>query len=255
MGKFLEGASHDDSDIYIFQQLAEMASRSNKRLIVIGVLHQAFEEYAQRLSREMRDEWAKIQGRFIDLALNTNSEEVIDLVSKAILTDHCPKKPGEMAKVVSRIVRRQRPAVSNNLSSVLEACWPLHPAVACLLGPISRRRFGQNQRSIFGFLNSAEPQGFQDFLKNTSDNLYSLDLLWDYLRINLEPVIVASPDSHRWALAVEALDRGEAAGGDSLHIKLLKFIAIVDLFKDRSGLVPNMELFLTCMPNQSNPES
>ena len=51
---------------------------------------------------------------------------------------------------------------------MLEACWPLHPVVACLLGPISRRRFGQNQRSIFGFLNSSEPHGFQDFLNDTA---------------------------------------------------------------------------------------
>ena len=41
----------------------------------------------------------------------------------------------------------------------------MHPIVSSLLGPISRRRFGQNQRSIFGFLNSSEPLGFQDFLK------------------------------------------------------------------------------------------
>ena len=32
------------------------------------------------------------------------------------------------------------------------------PSPACLLGPLSRRRFGQNQRSLFAFLNSAEPE-------------------------------------------------------------------------------------------------
>ena len=58
MGKFLEAAAQDGSDIYILQQLAEAASRSKGRLLVIGVLHQAFEEYAHRLSHDMRDEWA-----------------------------------------------------------------------------------------------------------------------------------------------------------------------------------------------------
>ena len=93
MGKFLEAAAQDGSDIYLFQLLAEAASRSNKRLIVIGVLHQAFEEYAGRLSREMRDEWSKIQGRFIDLAVNTAGEEQIELLSRAIvrLTDEILK--------------------------------------------------------------------------------------------------------------------------------------------------------------------
>ena len=132
---------------------------------------------------------------------------------------------------------------------MLEACWPLHPVVACLLGPISRRRFGQNQRSIFGFLNSSEPHGFQDFLNHAGDGeLYGPDRLWDYLRANLEPSILASPDGHRWALAAEALERCEAVGDDGLHIRLLKTIAVIDLFKERSGLVANTELLRTCFP-------
>ena len=61
MGKFLEAAAQDGTDIYIFQQLAEAASRSHGRLLIIGVLHQAFEEYANRLSRQMRDEWGKFK--------------------------------------------------------------------------------------------------------------------------------------------------------------------------------------------------
>ena len=171
LGKFLEGAAQDGSDIYVLQQLAEAASRSEGRFILVGVLHQAFEEYAHRLSHEMRDEWAKIQGRFIDLIVDTAGEEQIDLISRAIESDHHPKKPGALACAVARFARRGRTDDANRLAVILEACWPLHPVVACLLGPISRRRFGQNQRSIFGFLNSSEPHGFQDFLKHTAGEL------------------------------------------------------------------------------------
>ncbi len=252
MGKFLEAAAQEGSDIYILQQLAEAASRSKGRFLVVGVLHQAFEEYAHRLSHEMRDEWAKIQGRFIDLIVNTAGEEQIDLISRAIESDHRPKKPGPLATAVASFARRDRAGDADRLAAMLEACWPLHPIVACLLGPISRRRFGQNQRSIFGFLNSSEPHGFQDFLNHASDDeLYGPDRLWDYLRANLEPSILASPDGHRWALAAEALERCEAIGGDALHIKLLKTIAVIDLFKERSGLVPNSELLRTCFPHTS----
>ncbi|MEX0959201.1 MAG: ATP-binding protein [Burkholderiales bacterium] len=252
MGKFLEAAAQDGSDIYILQQLAEAASRSKGRFLVVGVLHQAFEEYAHRLSHEMRDEWAKIQGRFIDLIVNTGGEEQIDLISRAIESDHRPKQPGALAAAVAGFARRDRAGDATRLAAMLEACWPLHPVVACLLGPISRRRFGQNQRSIFGFLNSSEPHGFRDFLNHAGDDeLYGPDRLWDYLRTNLEPSILASPDGHRWALAAEALERCEAIGGDALHIKLLKTIAVIDLFKERSGLVANSELLRTCFPDTS----
>ena len=205
MGKFLEAAARDGSDIYILQQLAEAASRSNGRFLIVGVLHQAFEEYAHRLSHEVRDEWAKIQGRFIDLVVNAAGEEQIELISRAIESDAAPKQFSALTQTVAAFARRQRAGEAQRLAAMLDACWPLHPVVASLLGTISRRRFGQNQRSIFGFLNSSEPYGFQDFLQRDDDDaLYRPDWLWDYLRANLEPSILASPDGHRWALAAEA---------------------------------------------------
>ena len=192
------------------------------------------------------------QGRFIDLIVNTVGEEQIDLISRAIESDHHPKKPGGLASKIAAFALRESAGDAARLAATLEACWPLHPVVACLLAPISRRRFGQNQRSIFGFLNSSEPHGFQDFLNHAGDGeLYGPDRLWDYLRTNLEPSILASPDGHRWALAAEALERCESIGGDALHIKLLKTISVIDLFKERSGLVANSDLLRTCFPESS----
>ncbi len=252
MGKLLEAAAYDGSDIYFFQQLAEMASRSNKRLIVVGVLHQAFDEYAHRLSREAREEWAKIQGRFVDLALNVGSDEQIDLLGRAIESDRTTEKPSALAEHVAALARKPK---SPRLAQMLEACWPLHPVVACLLGPTSRRRFGQNQRSIFGFLNSSEPGGLQDFLRHADDSeLYTPDLLWDYLRLNLEPSIMASPDGHRWALTVDALGRCEAAGGDGLQVRLLKTIGLIDLLKGRSGLAASPGLLQGVLIGQGPEE-
>ena len=253
MGKFLEAAAQNNADVYILQQLAEAASRSKGRFLIIGVLHQAFEEYAHRLSHEMRDEWAKIQGRFIDLVVNAAGEEQIDLISRAIKGDSSSEESASLpAKKVAACVHRERTEEIAPLVDILGACWPLHPVTACLLGPISRRRFGQNQRSIFGFLNSSEPHGFQDFLKHASDgDLYSPDRLWDYLHVNLEPSILASPDGHRWALAVEALERCESLGGSSHDIRLLKTIAVIDLFKERSGIVANVDLLASCFPETS----
>ena len=245
MGKFLEGAAHDIADVYFFQQLAELASRSEGRLVVVGILHQAFDEYSHRLSREMREEWAKIQGRFIDLPVNTGVDEQIALLGKAINSDHESPAPSPLSEEIAKSTNR---AASEDLPHLLENCWPLHPIVACLLGPISRRRFGQNQRSIFGFLNSEEPRGFQDYLRSTQDDeLYPPDLLWDYLRFNLEPSIVASPDGHRWTLAVDALERCEAMGGEDLHLRLLKVIALIDMFKERSGLAANATVLKTSL--------
>ena len=248
MGKFLEGASRDGFDVYFFQQLAEIASRSEGRLIVVGILHQAFEEYAHRLSRGMRDEWAKIQGRFIDLSVNAAADEQISLLGRAIEIDGCQTEFNGLFKEVAELTNRP---TSGELPQLLEDCWPLHPVVASLLGPISRRRFGQNQRSLFGFLNSSEPRGFQDFLQEAEmDVLYRPDQLWEYLQLNLESSIMTSPDGHRWALAAEALERCHAYGGNETDFSVLKTIGLIDLFHERSGLTSSARLIELSLPGK-----
>ena len=250
MGKFLEHAASGDADVYFFQQLAEAASRSHGRLIVIGILHQAFDDYAHRLAREVRDEWLKIQGRFADVPINVAGEEQIALIGRAIEAE-APPSIRSVAHGIAAAIQHNRPGTGSHLDQELVDCWPLHPVVACLLGPLSRRRFGQNQRSVFGFLNSAEPHGFQDFLRMTpadDDQTYQPAMLWDYLRANLEPSILASPDGHRWSLAVEAVERCEARGGDLDHLQLVKTIALIDLFKERSGLLPSEDVLAHALP-------
>ena len=55
-------------------------------------------------------------------------------------------------------------------------------------------------------------------------------------------------------MAAEALERCESIGSDALHIKLLKAIGVIDLFKERSGLVANLDLLRTCFPKTSKRE-
>ena len=88
MGKFLESAADNFTDLYLFQQLAETACRSDGRFIFVGILHQAFGEYANKLTQTTRDEWTKIQGRFVDLTLRATVDEQIHILSRAIKSDH-----------------------------------------------------------------------------------------------------------------------------------------------------------------------
>lgn len=251
MGKFLEYAASGSADPYFFQELAEISCRSNGRFIFVGILHQAFVEYSSKLNQNIRDEWAKIQGRFVDLALRSTIDEQIYIVSQAIDNSRTFERPGKSSQVIASLVGRNHSLSSRELAKNLEQCWPLHPAVVCLLGPMSKSRFGQNQRSIFSFLSSAEPHGFQDFIRSSRNSVYEPYRFWDYLRINLESLIYASPDGHRWALASESIDRCEAQGGKGCEIKLLKTIAVIDFFRNRSGLVGGLEVLNTCMSGYS----
>ncbi|SFE00947.1 ATP-binding protein [Paracidovorax konjaci] len=241
LGKLLEASAQDGGDIYFFQELAEAASRCSGKLVIVGILHQAFEAYASRLGRQSRDEWAKVQGRFVDIPLVAAADEVIELVGKAINVEDStlPVEAAHLAEKIAAAIRTRRPGTPATLADSLRACWPLHPVTAALLGPISRRRFGQNERSTFGFLASREPLGFVEFLNGYEAQwftMYGPAAYWDYLRANLEPAIIASPDGHRWALCCDAVERAEAKGTD-IHVKLTKTIALIEMFRNGSGLV------------------
>ena len=255
LGKYLEAAADGTADIHFFQDLAEAAARCEGRLLVIGVLHQSFDQYARRFGSEMREDWAKIQGRFVDIPIVTAIDEVVELIGRALTrTDEVPI-PTEIFETVASSIRRRRPGSSDDLAERLAACWPLHPVAASLIGPLSRRRFGQNERSIFGFLNSAEPGGFQEYLKTNEvgASLYDPVQLWDYLQVNMEPAILASPDSHRWSQAIEALQRCERKG-TSLHLKLAKSIAVIELFSGGSGVTPERSILASCLPETTDYE-
>lgn len=244
MGKFLEASAlgHGD-DVYFFQELAEAAARANGKLVVVGVLHQSFAQYGARLGTDTRDEWAKVQGRYIDLPFVAASDEVVELIGRAIEAERRPEWMLDASNAIADSIRSRRPAVGGKFADALATCWPLHPAMAALLGPISKRQFGQNERSTFGFLASVEPHGFHSYLQATpikSATWYRPDNYWDYLRSNLEPAILASPDGHRWSQAVEAIERTEAKTGNPFLVELIKNIAVIDLFRNGSGLAADM---------------
>ena len=252
MGKCLENSAKNDGDIYFFQKLAEYSSRSQGKIIFIGILHQAFAEYARRLPYATRDEWLKIQGRFVDMPVNTAGEEQISLIGKAIKTQQSLFAADDLiSQVVSTISSHKMLVSSKTLESSLRACLPLNPVVVCLLAQISKRRFAQNQRSIFSFLSSREPNAFRVFLENTSieeKRLYGTDDLYEYLKSNLESSILASTDSHLWNLAEENLSKCKAKGGDKAHETILKTITLIDMFGAAAGLSASKELLQTMFP-------
>ena len=249
MGKTLEHAVKHDGDIYFYQELAEIANRSEGKFVVIGVLHQAFQEYASSLSRRSKEEWAKIQGRYIDISVDIRADEQITLISKAIKSSKpAPKGISKLSKQVAMQVDIVRKGFGATMAETIAGSWPLHPVVTCLLGPISRKGSGQNYRSVFSFLNSAEPAGFQDFINhNEADAVFGLSNLWRYITLNQKGAVLASSDGHKWAIAMEAIERAEGIGVGDTAIECLQAITLLDWLKDSSGLGPSKDVLALCV--------
>ncbi len=252
LGKFLEAAADKDHDAHLLQDLAEISSRSQGRFVVIGILHQAFEAYADRLASSARLEWAKIQGRFQDLSFLSASDETVRLLGRAIETDKTAVSAKKQAKSLAQFVASNRPTDEVELSEALSQTWPLNPICALLLGGITRRSFGQNERSIFGFLASEEPGGFREFLKSTlagSGQTFGPDRLWDYLQTNFGLALAAGPLGSQMALATEAIEKANVLGTD-LHVSLAKSAALIEIFKNGTGLGVDQSALLIAIPDR-----
>lgn len=249
LGKFLEAAVTTGDDIFFYQELAEAASRCKGRLVIVGVLHQSFDQYALRAGRETQTEWAKVQGRFVDVPFISGIDEVIELIGGAICSQHRHPMTRPVAEAIGSAIRERRPSSPATLASSLDKCWPLHPVTAALLGPCSRRKFGQNERSVFGFLSSPEPLGFREFLEGIVNNdvpYYYPSRYWDYLRANFEPAILSSTDGHRWALVADSVERAEARFSEP-HVSLVKTAGLIELFRNGSGVSGDTEVLAACI--------
>ena len=86
LGKFLEyGASNpEQGDVFVLQELAEAATRSARPFLFVTILHQAVDRYADHMSPGRRAEWAKVQGRFEDVAFEERTDQILRLLSHAI---------------------------------------------------------------------------------------------------------------------------------------------------------------------------
>ena len=238
LGKFLEYAAQNPAhgDLFVLQNLAEFAARSEQTpLLMLTILHQAFERYAQRLATSQREESAKVQGRFEDVSFVEPTEQVIRLIGGAIERTAVVETPN-LSVAVDLGLKPHR-LDTNEFLSLLENCLPLHPTVTLVASPLFRR-FAQNERSLFALLNSSEPHGLQDFLASqTYDRhvlpTYTLSNLYDYIYTALGSSLYTSREGTKWAEIESAIER--LPDPSPITIKLIKTIGLLGIVGEVSG--------------------
>ncbi len=205
LGKALEHAALASGDIFILQELAESAaSFQEPGLLLITLLHQSFEQYAAGLRSSVRNEWAKIQGRFVDIAFQDPPEQVLHVLANAIKQESCAKVRS-FRLVASGIAAKMYDAgmapktfTKKAFVETSAALAPLHPVTALCLTHLCRK-FGQNQRSLFAFLLSRELNGFGGFLEeDQTGELFSPARLYDYIVSSFGSAALIGDGAARW---------------------------------------------------------
>jgi hypothetical protein len=245
LGKLFEySVSHpEQGDMFVIQEIAEASCRSGKEpLLFVGILHQSFEQYIQYADILTRNEWAKIHGRFTDIAFIEPPEQMIRLIANAI------ERPGNMLPQQSNVELQKLAEIGVNCrifpstmkeSEVYDLCmkaYPLHPSVLAAL-PHLFRRFAQNERSLFSYLSSYEPFSFQDFvsshkLSSGDQQFIRLSDLFDYFIANFSNTLIRQQYARKWIEASDVLDRSQEL--NKIETKVLKTIGILTILGEIS---------------------
>lgn len=247
-GKNLEAYADSgrEGDLYLLQQLAEWATGSDPLpLVLITVQHMAFEAYASDATTTQRREWAKVQGRFEDIPFVDSAATSRGLISAAIeqSTDagYVRVRDAAARALSARAEQAGVPAVAD--ATLISSCYPLHPA-ALLVLPELCARYGQNERTLFSFLSSAEPRSVISFGRSTPledpPSWVHLDQIYDYFVESASTFVGASHDATRW-IEVETTIR-DAHGLSDLQIRVLKSVGLLNLISTGGSLRASPEM-------------
>ncbi|BAY94983.1 MULTISPECIES: hypothetical protein [unclassified Tolypothrix] len=242
LGKNLEYAAHaqGDEDLYLLQQLAELPKNQKNPIYILGILHQAFAEYGQRLATIQKNEWAKIQGRFEDISFTESSGQMMSLIGEAI-NSSLRETSSTAADNIRIATHTYALEWFENLESMLadeevteqiiQKVYPLHPLSALVL-PSLCQKYAQNDRSLFTFLTSSEPLSFRNFLetvtlKNHEWPCLKLYQVYDYFIESAGMGLASRPNLQRWVEVQDLINDAKRLEEDSLRV--LKTIGVLNL--------------------------
>lgn len=252
VGKFLEFAAMapKQQDVFFLQQLAEAACRSAKQpLVVICLLHQSINAYAEQLAKTTATEWEKIAGRFEEISFSLPLDQVAQLAASALGTDRSrlPKRLAQRAQAsMEAAIRLGWYGTASSRDSLRALAEPLFPLDSMVLPVLVRvlRRFGQNERSLFGFLCSHEPFGMRAFAQQplrSETQPYQLADLYDYVRANLGHRLNSASFRSHWNViesTIESFPENDDEG--RLGLRILKTVGLLTLLNSED-LVPTEE--------------
>lgn len=261
LGKNLEYAARnpDNEDIFLLQRLAEEASRSGSNAFIIVVaLHQGVAAYTSELDSAARREWDKVAGRFEEIVYAQPVEQVTALIAAtlnvetSLLPDQV-KQDSDAAMMNALNLGIYGSRAPDSLASFGSKIFPFHPTT---IPPLVRamRQFGQNERSLFSFISSAEPLALQQHADQQIENAghYRIHHFFDFIRLNLLSSIRAGNSHTRWAVIESVLN--STPGETPMEQAVLKTIALLNLL-DAPDIPATEDIVVAAVAAGSDPDT
>ena len=167
-GKNLEAIRDGgDADPYLLQQLAEAGQGSGAPIFVLTLQHLSFEDHLAGASSVQRREWAKVQGRFEDIAFVESASQTRALIG-TVFDVHDDSLRARINRWANSEAKAMQKLGIADLADPLAvaSCYPLHPLAALVLPELCNRH-GQHERTLFSFLAGHHAASASSFLAQT----------------------------------------------------------------------------------------
>ena len=233
-GKSLESIRDGgDADPYVLQQLAEAGQGAGLPIFILTLQHLSFVDYLAEAGSSKRREWAKVQGRFEDVAFVDSPGQTRALIGSvfAVRDEAVRARIGRWAQSHARSLRELGMGEAAD-AGFLASCYPLHPLVALVL-PELCSRYGQHERTLFSFLAGADPASAASFLADRKLPArgplpsLGLDTVYDYFVAGGAMASLPLAQSSRWTEIVTRLR--DIHGLSRGQMRLAKSIALLNL--------------------------
>ena len=248
-GKFLEYASkhNPEKELYFVQQLAEFCNNPKHNIVLITTVHQSLESYAYSLSKTQQQEWAKVKGRFREITFNEPVEQLLFLASEYLAENFETKTSKSEIEKCLKLTTETKAFNFNKdfLKEIASKLYPLDILSANIL-TLSLQRYGQNERSLFSFLESSDHTGLAKFNKQENP-FYNLSNVYDYLNFNFYSFLTSkyNPDFSAWSSIRSSIEEVERAFDSNIndYIKAVKTIGLLNIFS-ASGSILDLNFFI-----------
>lgn len=239
-GKHLEYAASNnpDKELYFIQLIAEYANDPGINIFFITTLHQAFDSYAHGLDVQQRKEWDKVRGRLKELTFNEPVEQLLHIASEFLKDDGKNWEDLQIEELVRCIETSQAFPLRNELTIELaKNLYPLDPLSGGIIS-LALQKYGQNERSLFTFLQSDDFLGINDF-DDSSNPYFNLSCVYDYLIYNHHHFLSSKYNPHyiQWNAIKRSLDRVEAYFDKDIRAMqmIVKSIGLLNVFSSEGA--------------------
>lgn len=235
-GKVLEHAAkyNPEEELYFFQKFTEFVNAPTRNIILLTTLHQNFSAYARKLNQTQKNEWKKVKGRFQEVVFAEPVEQLLFLAGEHISTERKWNVEDKTFRNIHRLAVDCKFIIN---AFDFENAVRLYPLDAFAAYAITKaiQRYGQNERSLFSFLNTKGTHSVMEY--EPKENLtYNLATAYDYIVNTFHSYLNdANQDSMGWSSIRVSIERVEGSDWKDAKqmvdaLKIVKAIGMLNLF-------------------------